>query len=325
MTLTLTRSDTAARWAEADLSAETMADLGWQVQVIDSAGTVLPHQLDRVGEGAELVVDTAGAADGALTVQAGQADVTAQIGVDTVQDYEGQETLRIQTQAATWYYHKFGGGFASIIDGDGKDWLSFRPWGGSDGIYRGIPNMAYPDNVFHPGHFNCTTTAPVTGPLRTTFETWSKDEAWGARWRVYPDHAEMTVLAVGHSYWLLYEGTPHGKLEEERDFCILSTGEKRPLTEEWDEVLPEPKWITFGKDGVGHGLWLWSHADGNADCRDSFYPMEGNMTVFGFGRKRMNIYMEAVPARFTFGMCAVEGDLAGRIHTAGERDRLKVD
>ncbi|MXU64395.1 hypothetical protein [Oceanomicrobium pacificus] len=303
MTVEIKRGSGSERWIIAELGAATLDGLGRALVVEDAAGRTLPSQLDLLPDGsAELVVDADGAADGPLRVKPGQAQTKARIAVDTIADYEGQETLRFQIDGSSWYYHKAGGGFASIIDADGKDWLSFRPWGGSDGIYRGIPNLAYPDNVYHPGHFNCETSAPIVGPLRATFETWSKDEVWGCRWHIFPDHAELTVLKVGHPYWLLYEGTPSGKLDEAEDFCIRSDGLKRPLSESWDEVLPDPKWIAFGKEGRGRCLWLWSQSPENAGCRDSFWPMEKNMTVFGYGRHDMNIYMEHVPARFAFGL-----------------------
>ncbi|WP_226782396.1 hypothetical protein [Oceaniglobus trochenteri] len=306
--------DTIGHWAILKLDAAALADLGTQVQVTDGKGTVLPSQLDRVGDGAELVVRTAGMAGDRLSVAAGQGGTVAEMAFDTVKEYEGQEAWRIQTPACTWIYHPDAGGFASIIDRDNKDWLSFRPYGGSDGIYRGIPNMAYPENVFHPGHKTCESDAPLVGPLRVTLHSRSKDGKWACRWEIFPDHAELTVLEFGHPYWLLYEGTPGGKLEEERDFCIRSDGLRRPLSERWDEELPAPKWIAFGKEGTARTLWLHSHSPEHQTCRDSFWPMEQNMTVFGFGRVGMEMTMNHAPARFTVGIC--EEDSADPLRTA---------
>ena len=36
---------------------------------------------------------------------------------------------------------------------------------------------------------------------------------------------------------------------------------------------------------------------------DSYWPMNGEMTVFGFGRKDLNKFMRTVPAQFTIGLC----------------------
>ena len=33
------------------------------------------------------------------------------------------------------------------------------------------------------------------------------------------------------------------------------------------------------------------------------WPMEGKMTVFGFGRKGLKKFMQRLPARFTVGLC----------------------
>ncbi|MHC4629149.1 MAG: FG-GAP repeat domain-containing protein, partial [Planctomycetota bacterium] len=59
-------------------------------------------------------------------------------------EYRGQESFMIESQNATYYYHKQGAGFASILDKDGNDWLGYRPGGGPAGEYRGIPNMGHP-------------------------------------------------------------------------------------------------------------------------------------------------------------------------------------
>lgn len=316
--------DHGGDWAEVRLDAAMLGKLGAQVQVVDGAGSVLPSQLDRDGDAATVVVRTRDMTGDRLTLSPGDPQTPAQIAVQTVQEWEGQESYRIQTSACDWIYHKFGGGFASLIDPEGRDWIGFRPYGGSDGIYRGIPNCAYPENVFHPGHHTCQTQAARVGPLRVTLDTASNDGKWAARWHIYPDHAELTIRKFGHPYWLLYEGTPGGKLDEAHDFCIRSDGLRRPLSERWDEELPAPKWIGFGKDGVDRVLWLHSHAPEHQACRDSFWPMEQNMTVFGFGRVGMDMTMSHAPARFTVGLTqlADTGDLAGAVQAITTRSTL---
>jgi hypothetical protein len=63
--------------------------------------------------------------------------------------YEGQASFEVLTRTATYYYHKRGGGFASMIDNRGADWISYHPGGRSAGEFRGIPNLA--PAGFHPG------------------------------------------------------------------------------------------------------------------------------------------------------------------------------
>ncbi|MCA9915454.1 MAG: hypothetical protein KC496_19000, partial [Anaerolineae bacterium] len=52
--------------------------------------------------------------------------------------HQGQRGFLIQTPSSTLVFHQYGGGFASLIDKDHNDWISYRPHGGSDGLYRGI-------------------------------------------------------------------------------------------------------------------------------------------------------------------------------------------
>ncbi len=213
--------------------------------------------------------------------------------------HQEQESYQIRTTNATYLYHVRGAGFASMIDRDGKDWLSYRPFGGSDGKYRGIPNLAHPENHFHPGADGCRSRILNAGPLKISIASESVDGKWACRWDLYPTHARLTVLKVDHAYWFLYEGTPGGALDEQGDYCVTSDGRRRALSERWEHALPDPEWIYFGASNVDRVLFLAHH---EADQHiDSYWPMEGNMTVFGFGRNGLTKYMTETPARFTIG------------------------
>lgn len=226
---------------------------------------------------------------------------TGLVALETMNAYQGQETYRISTPNATYYYHKAGAGFASIVDNDGNDWLSFSLREGSRGIYRGIPNIAHPENYFHPGGAGCVTKPAHIGPLRVVLESQSADGSWACRWDIFAGFARLTMLKVAHPYWFLYEGTPAGNLEEDRDFCVRSDGVKRRLDETWEEVLPDPKWLYFSKPGHGRALFVANH--GSDNIIDSFWPMEKNMTVFGFGRNGLCKHIKTVPHQFTIGIC----------------------
>lgn len=220
-------------------------------------------------------------------------------------EHQGQESFKIAAQNATYYYHKFGAGFASMIDVEGNDWLSYRPYGGSDGKYRGIPNIVHPEGHFHPGGTECTSEIVQQGPVKLMIRSRSIDNKWACSWAIYPYHARLTVLKVDHPYWFLYEGTPGGKLDETGDYMVRSDGVRIPASESWEAVLPEPEWIYFGAANTGRVLYLIHHeAD---DKIDSYWPMEHNMTVFGFGRDGLEKYMTRTPAHFTIGF-AESGD-----------------
>lgn len=213
--------------------------------------------------------------------------------------HEGQESFRITTPAATYLYHKQGAGFASMLDPDGNDWLSYHPWGGSDGKYRGIPNLVHPEGYFHPGSTNCVSEIVNAGALKVTIASQSNDGKWACQWEIYPNHARLTVTRADREYWFLYEGTPGGELDLDADYVVRSTGERTPASEKWDGDIPAPEWLYFGAGNTKRVLYLVHHEDD--DCIDSYWPMEGNMTVFGFGRLGLNKYMDQVPAHFTIG------------------------
>ena len=213
--------------------------------------------------------------------------------------HEEQESYRIKTPSATYVYHKFGAGFASMFDNDGNDWLSYRPYGGSDGKFRGIPNVAHPENHFHPGGTGCNSRIVNSGSLKLTIASESNDGKWACVWEIFPSFARLTILKVDHPYWLLYEGTPGGKLDEAGDYCVQSHGTRLALTERWERPLPAPEWIYFGASNTERVLYLVHHeAD---DHMDSYWSMEENMTVFGFGRNGLEKYMTETPSHFTIG------------------------
>lgn len=219
--------------------------------------------------------------------------------------HEGQESYKITTQNAVYVYHKQGAGFASLYDRNGDDWICYHPFGGSDGKFRGIPNLAHPENYFHPGGTGCASKILQQGPLRARIFSESLDGLWACVWDIFPTNARLTVLKAGHPYWFLYEGVPGGRLDETHDYCVRSNGIKLPLSTSWQEAIPAPEWIYFGASNTSEVLYLIHHeAD---DLIDSFWAMEHNMTVFGFGRRGIEKLMTQTPAHFTIGF-AVNGD-----------------
>jgi hypothetical protein len=226
-------------------------------------------------------------------------------------EHEGQESFQVTTPRATYYYHKRGAGFASMEDVEGKDWLSYNPGvgpvsnSGSGGKYRGIPNMGHPEGYCHPGSDKSTSRLLARGPVKVTIESRSDDGKWASRWDIFPTHARMTVLKVSHPYWFLYEGTPGGQLDERSDYCVRGDGTRTPASERWDGDISvdgeADEWLYFGDAAEDRVLYLAHHQDD--DEVDSYWPMNHEMTVFGFGRKGIKKFMTAVPAQFTVGFC----------------------
>jgi hypothetical protein len=245
----------------------------------------------------ELRFDTIGACDDCPPPPAVLAPVT----VDSLQ-YENQLTYRIATPAATYLYHTDGAGLASIVDAEGEDWISFRdvPGSGAAGEYRGLPNLVftYQDadaSFFHPGFDNAASTLVHAGPLKVTVRstTLAADDTWTVLWEFLPDAARMTVEQVGAAnggdYWLLYEGTPGGALDD-ADQVVRADGTVTSATAtsgRWEETLPGPTWVGFLDPAAARYLYLADLA--GDDAPDSYRPMGNSgqppqMTVFGLGR-----------------------------------------
>jgi hypothetical protein len=223
--------------------------------------------------------------------------------------YQGDEAFRIVTPVATYYYHKHGSGFASMIDRDGNDWISYRPEGGPKGNYRGIPNIA--PAGFHPGpgEGNRPSRVSAQGPLRVRIFSETKDGRWALHWDIYPWYATMTLLRKGpEPYWILYEGTPGGEFDL-RDYWVDSSGRRfemppyQGVQNAWHGDLPDPEWVYFGDARLDRVLFLLLHE--KEPVIDEFWHFgEGGMTVFGFGRGPKAEgwqRLQRVPARFTIG------------------------
>jgi hypothetical protein len=277
-----------------------------RVVEVDSAGKVLdsdvPSQRDEDGMLTFLMkgITRAGASRQFRVSFEKPKPVKAQLGVQDVSSYQGQDSFRIAAPGATYVYHKAGAGFASLLDRDGNDWISYRPEGGSDGKYRGIPNLIHPEGDFHPGGLNSASRI-TTGPVKVAIASETRDGKWAGRWDIYPQFARFTVLHAGHPYWFLYEGTPGGKLDLDRDYWVRSSGDKLPVSESWSGSLPAPKWVYFGDEALRRVLFVIQHEDNQA--QDQFWQMQGNMTVFGFGRQYRccEKYLTRTPAQFTIG------------------------
>ncbi|MEX2232932.1 MAG: VCBS repeat-containing protein [Cyclobacteriaceae bacterium] len=214
------------------------------------------------------------------------------VGIEQAGVYEGFDAFKIKTPAAEYYYHPATGGFASIIDKEGNDWVSYHankePESGMKGRYRGIPNIAPPE--LHPGEAVPKKSSRVIseGPVRVTLMTETEDKKWQTRWDIYPDYATMTLLKKGpEPYWILYEGTPGGEFNEE-DYWVRSDGTREAMKPyahktQWTGNLPSPKWVYFGDHKSDRVLYYIHHED--YPYEDVFWHSgEGNMTVFGFGR-----------------------------------------
>lgn len=221
---------------------------------------------------------------------------------------EGQLAFEVATPAGTWFFQEQGAALSSLVDSAGNDWIGYRIGGGSAGAYRGLPNLIFPESEFHPGGTDGITTVVGQGPLRLRLDAVTADGLWEASWSFYPEHATMTVERVGHNYWLLYEGTPGGALDPGLDRVVRSDGTQTLLGESWETDLVGEEWVYFHDPVEGRSLFLASHEDDL--FTDSYRPLNGEMTVFGFGRSiGGSKLLDAAPRTFSFGLFE-SGDVA---------------
>lgn len=229
--------------------------------------------------------------------------------------HHGQPCWAIRSPHTTWLFDRAGGGLASLLDADGNDWISWRPGGRSAGEFRGIPNCG---ECFHPGYTNavCQLRHPV--PHRVVIDCQTQDGRYAGRWEFFAQHATFTLLKAEGNYWFLYEGTPGGRLDLERSRLVRAPGLFTTLHEIWSADLPGPEWVFFTDPRQRRALWILHHEDD--DHPEEYWPMEENMTVFGFGRKYKSLerYLSVVPARFSIGLCdtAATGEVLQAIQAA---------
>ncbi len=231
--------------------------------------------------------------------------------VTQVAEHKGQESFRIESTSATYYYHQQGAGFATLLDRAGADWLSYHPGvgpesrSGSGGKYRGTPNMGHPEGYCHPGNAVSDSRILADGPVKVSIESKSNDGKMHCIWDVFPRFARMTVLRMRTPYWYLYEGTPGGELDVDNDFCVRPAAggyAKTLLAERWNGDIPSSdgaEWVYFADPRQGRSAYIVHHDDEEVD---SYWPMNGEMTVFGFGRLDLKKFMRTVPAHFTMGL-----------------------
>jgi hypothetical protein len=216
---------------------------------------------------------------------------------------------KVETPSATYFLEKSGAGLSSMIDRDGNDWLGFHPRAGSGagGEYRGFPNAVHQSG--RPGYFhpkNQGTGASVTRLVhraedRVVIAAESGNGLWACRYEFLADRCvfTMTRKPQDRKYWVLYEGTPGGRYDDDDWWMTSALRTRRPLTENHEGDIPAPEWIAFGDRRLERALVLLHHADDTHP--DRFYQMQRKMTVFGFGRKGLEKYLDTTPCSFSIG------------------------
>lgn len=226
----------------------------------------------------------------------------------TLPSCPGLDLYKIETPTATYYLEKSGGGLAALMDRDGNDWIAFRAEPGSRaaGEYRGFPNAVHQQagNYFHPrnqGTDEMKTAVDQAGPDRVTISAVAGNGRWAGRYDFTATHCTftMTKMSPQHKYWVLYEGPPGGTYEDSDWWMTSAIREPQPMTKPHEGDIPAPEWIVFGDRRLRRVLFLLHHEDDSHP--DRFYQMDRQMTVFGFGRQRLEKHLATVPQQFSIG------------------------
>lgn len=217
--------------------------------------------------------------------------------------HKGYPSIRVVADGAEYFYHKPGGGFATLLDAEANDWIDWNTANGGLGDFRGIPNMVHPNNggYFHPGRNSSSTVVLSDGPLRASFRSTSNGGDWQVVWDVYPTYARMTVVKTPSAYyWFLYEGVPGGELVQHQDFMTRSNGDTISATGgNWSNDIPGDEWVFASDEDLGRSLYFIHHQQ---DTKiDGYYADLNRMTVFGFGRNEGKRYLNGVGRQFTIG------------------------
>ncbi len=224
----------------------------------------------------------------------------------------------IKTENATYEYEKKAGGFRSIIDNQGRDWIRFSK---SDSAaypasaasdYRGLPNLVFRSEdggAGHPGFSKMTTERISANQLRST----SVSGKWSWTWTFHPDHARMEIEKVDQvtPYWFLYEGPVAGQFSPPTH--LWGTDTQGPMNTQPDlvkgtEVYGQWQTAWFGDSNTE--LTFFVHQENPDNHKDMFAYMgnseNGNdsadgMAVFGFGRDRNATPLMKEPNSFIIG------------------------
>jgi len=245
-------------------------------------------------------------AGGAGDARASRASLVTLVENATDDSAGGLSAFKIETPSATYYLEKTGAGLSSMIDRDGNDWLGFHPEAGSraGGEFRGFPNAVHQQagNYFHPknqGTEASSTKIEHTGPERVTISAVSGNNLWRCRYEFRPGWFTFTMTGMpsDKKYWVLYEGTPGGRYDEDDWWITSAGGQPNPLSVRHESDIPGPEWIAFGDREAPRVILLVHHEDDPHP--DRYYGMDGQMTVFGFGRQGLTKYLDTTPQRFS--------------------------
>lgn len=224
----------------------------------------------------------------------------------------------VVTDNAKFLYDRNGGGFSSIRDQGGNEWVGYQAGHGkvpesAAADFRGMPNLVFrgADNgVGHPGFDQCLTEHISPNKLRTV----STSGKWTWEWNFDENGAWLDLLQIDttRQYWFLYEGIPGGVYAPRAQFWGNNKDGTRydtPPLQSDSLVRGSWDWAFFGHRSAKRALVLIQLTPD--EQQDNFSYMgsssagvqaKDGMVVFGFGRSGSTPLMRR-PNRFFVGFC----------------------
>ena len=213
----------------------------------------------------------------------------------------GREHWQVKTEAATYLFDPIAGGFSSIFDQQGNDWVAYNDPASADYpagaafAYRGLPNLIHggeDGGAGHPGFAHCESR--IIGDRRIHSRTLSGKWEWV--WTFAEDHARLSILRADpdRAYWFLYEGPVGGRYE--LSTTIWGSSQSGPSQDHPDFYKNETRfeyyrWLYFCSGDSEQTFWI---AQLTPDELPDLYGQLGNtpngndspdgMVVTGFGR-----------------------------------------
>ena len=217
-------------------------------------------------------------------------------------DHLGREHFRIRTATAVYLYDPVAGGFSSVLDRRGNDWVAYKddeeptyPAAAAT-KYRGIPNLVFggkEDGAGHPGFRHCESR--VVG--RNKIQTVSLSGDWAWTWTFFKDAARLDVIKApaDRKYWFLYEGPAGGTYRPRTTFWATDLTPPSTVIHDHyagDVYRANHRYLYFGEKESPYVFFM---AQTTADTHPDHVSYLGNeeigaadspdgMVVAGFGR-----------------------------------------
>jgi hypothetical protein len=216
----------------------------------------------------------------------------------------GREHFRIKTASAIYLYDPVAGGFSSIFDKLGNDWISYQddeqpeyPAAAAT-KYRGVPNLVYggdDDGAGHPGHQKCESRMVGSNRIHTV----STSGKWAWTWTFYPNAAKLEVekTPANKPYWFLYEGPVGGTYRPNSTFWATDlTNPSYEINDHFagDIYRAQHQYMFFGEDNNPYIFFMMQTTPDDKPDHISYLGNEkvgakdspDGMVVAGFGRTK---------------------------------------